>query len=472
MRFEKKHFFLFLTFITLLRLVTAPHFSLGVDEAHYVLYGLHPDLSYFDHPPLVGWVQYIIGKLFGFNELSARVVAIVAGALTTYFLFRFIYRLTDDEHTATISAAALNVSFIFDALFLMLLPETLLFVLFFPLLEVTYNTLHRSRLTDYALLGFLLGLSGLAKYTAILLIFPIFIYIIVKKAYSKLFNLKTLLTISIALCMILPVIAWNMQHDWISFTYQSEHVAGEQQIHLKSFFVSFAAQFGAYSPFLMPLAFYGLYKGLKDKRDLAFLAALFGLIIELFFAYSSLYKRALPHWNALFYLATLPLGVMYFYQKHQKYIHFAISISFVVVLILHMELIFKFIPTPKYKSLHRDIYGFDTILEHANSHIKNSNTAIAVTNWTLGSRALFYNQPYHSDVYVIDKRFDQFDLWQKGSPKGKNILFINTHFFHKEIARYAKCDKVENLESFDIKLNGVAINHVDIVACYNFQGLR
>ena len=31
--------------------------GLSVDEAHYLLYALHPALSYFDHPPLVGWVQ-------------------------------------------------------------------------------------------------------------------------------------------------------------------------------------------------------------------------------------------------------------------------------------------------------------------------------------------------------------------------------------------------------------------------------
>src|SRR3990167_7616837 len=32
--------------------------GLSVDEAHYLLYAAHPALSYFDHPPLVGWVQW------------------------------------------------------------------------------------------------------------------------------------------------------------------------------------------------------------------------------------------------------------------------------------------------------------------------------------------------------------------------------------------------------------------------------
>ena len=32
--------------------------GLSVDEAHYALYAAHPDWSYFDHPPLVGWAQW------------------------------------------------------------------------------------------------------------------------------------------------------------------------------------------------------------------------------------------------------------------------------------------------------------------------------------------------------------------------------------------------------------------------------
>jgi len=32
--------------------------TLSVDEAHYMLYADKLDWSYFDHPPLVGWIQW------------------------------------------------------------------------------------------------------------------------------------------------------------------------------------------------------------------------------------------------------------------------------------------------------------------------------------------------------------------------------------------------------------------------------
>lgn len=43
----------------LLRLFSARAVGLSVDEAHYALYGLHLDWSYFDHPPMVGWLQAV-----------------------------------------------------------------------------------------------------------------------------------------------------------------------------------------------------------------------------------------------------------------------------------------------------------------------------------------------------------------------------------------------------------------------------
>ena len=41
-----------------MHLLAGASMGLSVDEAHYALYALHPALSYFDHPPLVGWIQW------------------------------------------------------------------------------------------------------------------------------------------------------------------------------------------------------------------------------------------------------------------------------------------------------------------------------------------------------------------------------------------------------------------------------
>lgn len=464
----KKLFYLFLFVAILIRVVTASSFDFGVDEAHYALYGLHPALSYFDHPPMVGWVQYFFSSLFGENELAFRVAAILSSIIVSIFIFNFIKRKFESEKIAFFSVLALNASIILDGLFMMLLPENILFVVIFPIIYYTIEILKNNSLKNYIILGLFLGLAGLGKYTAVLFIPPILLFILIKKRVDLFFNFKFLLLILIALIMISPVVMWNMQNDWISFSYQSSHVVGSNSINFKSFSKNLIGQIVAFTPFLSIFAFYGVYKALKSKDDELILTSLVGSFIFLFFVYSSLYKNTLPHWNSLFYLLLLPIGIAYFFQQKEKIAKVLIYISLFLVAFLHAELTFKFLPLKDYKSLHRDIYGWKEIVKKASKYGNN----IAVSNWTLASRALYYGRKEHLNLYLIDKRYDQFDIWQKNRPEGKDLIFINTHFFSKKIDDYVTCEKISPLEKFDIKLHGNIVNSIELTLCKNFKTIK
>ena len=475
---SKEHYplLIFITSVAIIRLLLSVHVGLGVDEAHYVLYGLNLDLSYFDHPPLVGWTEAFFTSIFGVNEFGARIGAVLIGFFTSLLVYRLIYEVSKDIKTAFFAVLALHASFLFNALFIMLLPDTFLFLFIIPIIFTVIKIERTNALSSWILLGVFLGLSGLAKYTAVLFIVPIVLYVLFKKRWDMVFNLKMIPAVLIALLFISPVIYWNIQHDWISFTYQSEHVVGESHINWNGFFSSIGAQFGAYNPFLFPVAFYGLYKALRAKDDTMFLSGLFGIVLISFFTYASLYKPALPHWSALFYLLFIPIGSYYLLEiakGYRKYIQAAVWFGLIISALAYIELGFKIIPLPDYQSLHRDIYGWDKILKEANSFVKDEEKdAIAVTNWTLASRAIFYNSAYKSKVYLIDDRYDQFDIWQKGSPIGKDLIVIDTHFFHKDIEKYMKCDSIVEDKSFDIMLNDHKVNTINLLTCKNYQGLK
>lgn len=473
---NKEHhpFLAFITFIAIIRLALAPFVGLGVDEAHYVLYAFHLDLSYFDHPPLVGWIQYIFISLFGNEEFGSRVAAIMIGFFTSLFLYKLIYDIEQKSKEAFLAVVALHASFLFNALFLMLMPDTLLFLLILPLIFTVIKLEKENSLYQWILLGALLGLAGLSKYTAVLFVIPIVLYFITKKRYELFYTPKIIPAIVVAFIIISPVIIWNMQNHWSSFVYQSDHVVGENGMNLKAFLNSIGAQFGAYNPFLFPVAFYGLYKALTNKNSTLYLSGLFGLVLILFFSYASLYKTALPHWSALFYMLFIPIGSYYILQtSKQKYLKFAITFGLIISAIAYAELGFKIIPLPDYQSLHRDIYGWDTVMKKANGQITDTKKqALGVTNWTLASRALYYNKDYNASVYLIDDRKDQFDIWEKTSPIGKDLIMINTHFFKKDIASFMQCDTVIPLLEFDIVLNKNKVNTIKLTKCKNFQGLR
>ena len=400
---EHSLFLYFILFVALLRLLLAPLVGLGVDEAHYLLYALNLDLSYFDHPPLVGWIQYIFISVFGDEEFGARVAAILIGFFTSIFIYKLIYDINKNAKTAFIAVLALHASFLFNALFIMLMPDTLLFLLILPVIFTVIELEKRNSYTMWILLGILLGLSGLAKYTAILFLIPIILYFLVKKRYDLLFSIKIIPAVIVALLIVFPVIVWNIQNDWASLAYQSNHVVGSNTIKWNGFIQSLGAQIGAYNPFLVPLAFYGLYRALRSQNNTLFLSGLFGLTLIIFFTYASLYKTALPHWSALFYLLFIPIGAFYIIDSWKKYLYFAISFGLLLSALSYAELAFKFIPQTDYNSIHRDIYGWDKIMKRANSFMHdNSKEAIAVTNWTLASRAIYYNRDYNSSIYLID----------------------------------------------------------------------
>ena len=475
-----KQIYLLIGMFTLIRLIVAPFFGLGVDEAHYVLYAKYLDWSYFDHPPLVGWVHAAFLNLLGINELIARLPAILIFAATSYLAYVFMLRITGSIRISLLAVLALNASFMLNVLSLMLLPDSLLLFLIFPLIFVAKKIEREKNTSDFILLGIVLGFMGLAKYTSILFVPPLIIYFLLKKRYDIIFSLPMLLAALIAFLFITPVIYWNIHHGFISFRYQGSHVFGSFQPSISNSLVSLAGQFGAYSPFLSVIAFYGFFKSIKPRNDYILLAVLFGGTIILFFLFTFLFEQILPHWTSIFYVLFIPLGTYEIINAHKRwkinFLYIGIGFSLIVLFLAYAEVAGKFIAFPDYKSPFHDIYGYPEISRQADAIIRNNksarNKAIAVTNWTMGSRIMYYSIPYRHEVFVLDDRKDQFDEWQKNSPKGYDLLFLVTHFEDLDVGTYALCRQVDVAGGTDLMLNGSKVDTVKFVWCHDYQGRK
>jgi len=477
---ENKKIFLLIGFFTLIRLAVSPFFGLGVDEAHYVLYAKFLDWSYVDHPPLVGWVHAPFFYLLGTNEFLARLPAILLFAATSYCAYLFVLRVTKSIQMSLLAVLALNCSFILNVMGLMLLPDSLLLLFVFLLIFIAEKIAREKKPLDFILLGILLGLMGLAKYTSILLVPPLIIFFLLKRRYDIIFSPYMFLAALVALIMITPVIYWNINHDFISFRYQGSHIFGSLATSFKNFIESLAAQFGAYSPFLFIIAFYGFFRVLRSGNDYLRLSVLFGATIIVFFLITSLSERTLPHWPGIFYVLFIPIGSYTLYLSKEKwkryYLYFSIGLSLVLMLFAYTEVAGKFFKYPDYKSPFRDIYGFSQIAGQADIILKNDKTAahkaIAVSNWTMGSRTMYYSLPYMNEVFVIDYRKDQFDVWEKHFPQGYDLLFLNTHFHELNIEKYVNCDRIEKAGKIDLLINCAKVDTVEYVWCRNYRGTK
>jgi 4-amino-4-deoxy-L-arabinose transferase-like glycosyltransferase len=477
---DKKHLFLLIGFFTLIRLIVSPFFGLGVDEAHYVLYAKYLDFSYVDHPPLVGWVHALFFYTLGTNEFLARLPAVLIFAATSYCTYIFMMRITTSVKTSLLCVLALNCSFMLNALGLMLLPDSLLLLLVLLLIFLAEKIARQNELRDYILLGLVLGLMGLTKYTSILLVPPLIIFFLTKKRYDIVFSPYMFAAALIALTMITPVIYWNYTHDFISFRYQGSHVFGTLATSFSNILMSLAAQFGAYSPFLFVIAFYGFFQSLPTKDDYLRLSVFSGGTVMVFFLLTSIYERTLPHWPGIFYLLFIPVGTYKLLAAGERwkknFLFFSIGFSLILTLFAYTEVAFKFFSFPDYSSPFRDIYGFPEVVRDAVHLLKKDRAlapkALAVTNWTMGSRTLYYSMTYGDEVFVIDNRQDQFDVWQKKKPVGYDLLFLNTHFHEMDIEKYARCDRVAAAGKKDLMLNGRKVDTVEFVWCRNYRGIQ
>lgn len=469
-------FWILIGTISLLRLLASAGFGLSVDEAHYVLYGKILDWSYFDHPPLVGWAQAIFQILPIDPIIRSRLPAVILGALSSYLIFNYLKTKDFSEKNALWAVAVLNVTPIFNALSVALLPDTLLIPLTVLIIQQTDKTLLQSNQKNWLLLGTLLGLAALTKYTAILYVFALAVIFLLKGKVREILNLNLWLGVLLALFMISPILYWNIQNNFASFQYQASHVLSLDSNILKTFASSFFIQIVSWGIGPCLLAVYGHYYFFKKEKTLFINELIFITIFLVFFAYASIAEVLLPHWMMIYFIILIPLSYAYFLNKIKKTFLIVLSIlpSALLSFLILFELAFKILPTNLTATLYKGIYGWEEIVKKANAHldhIKSEKKALAVLNWTLGSRAKYYNTEA-SELFVIDKRKDQFDIWNKNQPEGYDFLILVEAKKKDEQLVHINCSQLNIIDELVTKIKDVPINHFLYYHCVNFLDYR
>lgn len=462
---ENKSVLILVSIFTLIRFLVSFQFELGTDEAHYALYGVHLDLSYFDHPAMVGWAQVLFLTFCKFLPVSvaARIPAILSSAVASLVINEWLKRKNYLEQSRLLGILALNLAVLFSALSLFLLPDTLLLVLV-PLLSlVTENVMREKSLKNWIAFGATLGLAGLTKYTAVLFLIPIAYYWLSQRRWKDFISANFWLAVIIAVGIVSPVLIWNLKHDFISFKYQSGHVISFNTMNLLTFFGAQVSQFIGLS--FMYFFCFPKTKSAHDRFD--FLLLLTPLV---FFSFFALFENFLPHWTAPFFILALPWGIAENYQKHNgltKKLKTAFVAATALFAFIHIELGLHLLPISASKDLHRDIQGWNEFTQRS---LKLSEYPLGVTNWTFGSRVKLYSElAGRPNVIVLDKRFDQFDLWQQNYPEAKNVLMLVEKKNKDEFLNSITCSEQKNLGTDGPQFKGQTLVEFELIECTDFK---
>jgi 4-amino-4-deoxy-L-arabinose transferase-like glycosyltransferase len=468
---------------TLLRLLAAGNAGLSVDEAHYALYGFNPAWSYFDHPPLIGWLQ-AIALQFSASDLGMRVWPIMLFAATSWVMYRVTHTLFSNESPwlGFISVALLQSGLMFQLIGMAMLPDTPLLLLGLLLLWVLHGIVIEGRVRYWIWLGVLLGMAALSKYTSITLLVTVVLALTVSKQWRQLLTPWPWLSIVVGSILIMPILYWNYRHDWISFLYQLHHGTGNSSWDWLRFLASEGAQLLTYGPGLVIFGLFALAAGLRQWRESGvWLCLLFAVPVLLLFGMGAGYEMTLPHWTSLGWAGLAPLTA-YWLNRHWQILWVRIGVRGAIVYavavsaIVFSELIFPWIPFNDNENPLRDLYGWSQAAHQAEqmrqqmSNDQVGGTPLLFTdNWTYGSRLAWYARP--SKVQITDNRYDQFDIWF-GSPQNdaRGIMVLwpdqNAAPVTGGQGQFAECVLRDRLP---VNAHGHLISTFSFYACHGFR---
>lgn len=212
----------------LVRLVIAIWLHPGFDEAYYYLYTLHPDWSYFDHPPLValttGFGVWLTGNVSQFTIRIGTLILYTGSLIFLYLATLQLYTLQIAINTLAIASAIPIFQIAFGSLNI---PDTPLLFFWAVSLWLATQEFFDSRVYRpsfrLTLLCLTVGLACMGKYHGFILALSLFGFCLFTPNYRRALVSKWFwLGIPVFILTISPMLYWNFVHDWVSFRFQSE----------------------------------------------------------------------------------------------------------------------------------------------------------------------------------------------------------------------------------------------------------
>ncbi len=455
---EKNKIFLLICIATLVRCIIAMTIGLGNDEVYYLTYAQKLQWNYFDHPPMVSFlIRLSTFNLLFTSAFFVRLGAIVLAGVNTYLIYDIGKRI-NSEKTGFI-AALLFTSSIYSSIIagVFIMPDSP--QLFFWILSVLFLVMivsnNEPKHINYKLLlfGLASGLCIMSKVHGVFLWLGFGMYILFFKR-DLLANIYLYLSILITLCIISPILIWNINNNFITYTFHSQRVTINNSINPTSFLREWIGSVLYNNPinyFLIVITLIAVWKK-KINISLPFkqLFLLLSMPLIGIMLFISLFRDTLPHWSGPAFITLILLTACYIANKIKKTFKlFKIAvvscILILVVSVLGILLINNYpgtIGNTNEKSLGEgdftlDMYNwgfFQTAFKKVydkNFQSKKTTTTFIINNrWFPGAHIDNYiAQPLHLDFVAIGNlndihTYEWLNQYRKKLKLGDDAYFI------------------------------------------------
>lgn len=498
---------LLLIFMAIIKIVLATSINLGNDEVYYWTYALKLQWNYFDHPPFVAWL--IRASTLNLNlhqELAVRLGAILSSSVCTLIIFRlgaFLNNQRTGWYAALLYSSSFYCSIIAGTFILPDSPQMVFWLgAVFLLLKINRSVANGEKnLRAWCWFGLMVGLALLCKVHSVFLLLAMALLILFK--HPRLMYYKGIyIAFSIACILFLPVLLWNFQHGFITYSYHSARVnVFHAGINVLSFLREISGEIFYNNPINFVLVWIAVLSSgynksriqEQEKQILLFCALPLMLTLMLL----SLFRDTLPHWSGPAYASLIPLAALKLEQWSKSRTRFWISISagFFFLVITFGGLIINCYPETFSSNKDNlsfgkgdptlDLYGWretgkiiDSVYRNENQVGKKRIKTLIITKWFPAAHLDFY--ACHNNQLETYGMGDTSDLHQyifsnqiKHKPRyGEDAYYLlpSNLFDEAELEKikksYAHCSPPL---SVPIYRNGVICKYILIFRLENYQ---
>ncbi len=483
---NRKNLHIFIVMITIFRLIYINFVPLVPQEAYYWKYAKNLALSYFDHPPMTAYVIAFCTAIGGDHVFFIRLGSIIFSIGLMLFIFAITSRMFQNERWALLSVIAINCTVLFSIGSVIITPDVP-FLFFWALIVYSLVRLQESDHWGWwYLAGAALGLGLLSKYTAILIVPGIFIYLLLSSSQRRwLLTIHPYLGLILSLLIFSPVIIWNSQHDWVSFLFQSSNRFSQmRRLRFDYFFQLIGSQLGMLTPYIFMLVLIGWVQAgrlsFKERNDNYSLLFWIALPVYLVFTLSSFRSLVKMNWIAPAYITSIIGSIVWinsaqskWSERFRKWFKPGLILGLVIVLFMHLMPIVPIFPSRKgdtwtgWKEL-------STLVMSLKKEM-GEGTFIFGHEYKIPSEITFYtsnHEPTHAGEIIGEKGL-QYTYWTNFDELiGKNAIFVTS-----DAQRYRHMDNVKRYFDAVIEEPPLKIIHLNrvfrnfyIYRCFNYKG--
>ncbi len=473
--------------LTLLRLLLAATLPLLPQEAYYWSWSRHLDWSYFDHPPLTTYSIALTTAVLGQTVFGIKAAAVLWSLGWNLLWARLILDMYADRRLAFWSLAALNLTLVYEAFSLGPTPDAPLLFAWTGAIWAIWRLSQSGDGRWWFAAGAFVGLSWLGKYTGVLLLPVVFLYLLTSgRQRHWLLKPQPYLGVGLAAAVFAPVLFWNAQHDWVSLAFQSSSRVGEMGgLKPRYFVLLVATQFLILTPYLFVVAFGALWRGARggfgagmdDRTRLLLLSAAVPIALFTLISFRSLVKL---NWLAPAYWSLVILGVRHVLALDggQRRLIRGLASSAALLLIAGVAVSIPNLPVAgglnTWSGWNETAERVDKVA--AAVRAEGREVFVFSTNYRVSSLLRFHlaGQPrtYAQDIYGAGAlQFDHFPL--ETDLRGATGLLVMSDrdlfetYRERLKAHFDSCERVDGVQAMAF---GKVTRRTEIYRCENYKG--